>query len=51
MYEYAGTNQLGKKADIFKAVVWHSAFLARVVGAMTALQAFVPPFTLMVPKP
>jgi len=47
----AGTNQIGKEADIFKAVVWHSAFLACVVGAMTALQAFVPPFTLMVPKP
>ena len=47
----AGTNQIGKEADIFKAVVWHSAFLACVVGALTALQAFVPPFTLMVPKP
>jgi len=47
----AGTNQIGKEADIFKAVVWHSAFLACIVGALTALQAFVPPFTLMVPKP
>jgi L-lactate permease len=47
----AGTNQIGKEADIFKAVIWHSAFLACVVGALTALQAFVPPFTLMVPKP
>ncbi|MDB5313083.1 MAG: L-lactate permease [Gemmataceae bacterium] len=47
----AGTNQVGREADIFKAVVWHSVFLACVVGAMTALQAFVPPFTLMVPKP
>ena len=47
----AGTNQVGKEADIFKAVVWHSIFLACVVGAITALQAFVPPFTLMVPKP
>ena len=47
----AGTNQIGKEADIFKAVLWHSAFLACVVGALTALQAFVPPFTLMVPKP
>jgi lactate permease len=47
----AGTNQIGKEADIFKAVVWHSVFLASVVGAMTALQAFVAPFTLMVPKP
>ena len=47
----AGTNQIGKEADIFKAVVWHSVFLASVVGAIAALQAFVPPFTLMVPKP
>jgi lactate permease len=47
----AGTNQLGKEADIFKAVIWHSVFLAAVVGALTALQAFVPPFTRMVPHP
>jgi lactate permease len=47
----AGTNQIGKEADIFKAVIWHSIFLACIVGAMTALQAFVPPFTAMVPKP
>ena len=47
----AGTNQLGKEADIFKAVIWHSVFLACVVGALTALQAFVPPFTRMVPHP
>ena len=45
----AGTNQIGKEADIFKAVIWHSVFLASVVGLMTAVQAFVPPFTLMVP--
>ena len=46
----AGTNQVGKEADIFKAVIWHSVLLASIVGLMTALQAFVPPFTLMVPK-
>ncbi|HEY1192129.1 MAG TPA: L-lactate permease [Gemmata sp.] len=46
----AGTNQVGKEADIFKAVIWHSVLLACIVGLMTALQAFVPPFTLMVPK-
>ncbi len=45
----AGTHQVGKEADIFKAVIWHSVFLASVVGGMTALQAFVPPFTRMVP--
>lgn len=47
----AGTNQIGREADIFKAVIWHSVFLACVVGALTALQAFVPPFTHMVPEP
>jgi lactate permease len=46
----AGTNQVGKEADIFKAVIWHSIFLASVVGAMTALQAFLYPFTRMVPQ-
>jgi len=46
----AGTNQVGKEADIFKAVVWHSILLASVVGLMTLLQAYVPPFTLMVPR-
>jgi lactate permease len=47
----AGTNQIGKEADIFKAVIWHSIFLASIVGAMTVLQAYVPPFTRMVPEP
>ena len=47
----AGTNQIGREADIFKAVVWHSVFLACIVGLLTALQAYVPPFTLMVPSP
>ncbi len=46
----AGTNQVGKEADIFKAVVWHSILLASIVGLLTLLQAYVPPFTLMVPK-
>jgi lactate permease len=46
----AGTNQVGKEADIFKSVIKHSFLLACIVGLMTALQAFVPPFTLMVPK-
>jgi len=47
----AGTNQIGREADLFKAVIWHSIFLACVVGALTALQAYVPPFTRMVPEP
>jgi lactate permease len=45
----AATNQLGKEADIFKAVVWHSILLAATVGVITLLQAYVAPFTLMVP--
>jgi lactate permease len=47
----AATNQLGREADIFKAVVWHSIFLAVVVGLMTLLQAYVYPFTRLVPTP
>ena len=47
----AATHQLGKEADIFKAVVWHSIMLASIVGLMTLLQAYVFPFTLMVPSP
>lgn len=47
----AATHQLGKEADIFKAVLWHSILLASVVGLMTLLQAYVYPFTRMVPSP
>ena len=47
----AATHQLGKEADIFKAVFWHSLFLACVVGLITLLQAYVAPFTSMVPRP
>jgi lactate permease len=46
----AATNQLGKEADIFKAVVWHSIFLASVIGLMTLLQAYILPFTGLVPR-
>ncbi|QVL31807.1 L-lactate permease [Telmatocola sphagniphila] len=46
----AGTHQLGKEADIFKKVIWHSIILGSIVGLMTMLQAYVYPFTLMVPK-
>src|SRR5207253_451343 len=45
----AATHQIGKEADIFKAVVWHSIILAAIVGLLTLLQAYVYPFTLMVP--
>ncbi|HEV8061141.1 MAG TPA: L-lactate permease, partial [Gemmataceae bacterium] len=47
----AATHQIGREADIFKAVIWHSAILAAVVGLMTLVQAYVPPFTLLVPHP
>jgi lactate permease len=46
----AATDQIGREADIFKAVVWHSIVLAVVVGLLTLLQAYVAPFTAMVPK-
>ena len=45
----AGTNQIGREGQIFKLVLWHSIFLASVVGIMTLLQAYLYPFTLMVP--
>jgi lactate permease len=47
----AATHQIGKEADIFKAVVWHSIILASIVGILTLLQAYVHPFTRMVPGP
>jgi len=45
----AATNRLGTEADIFKWVVWHSVILASIVGLIVLLQAYVWPFTLMVP--
>jgi L-lactate permease len=45
----AATHQLGREADIFKAVVWHSILLASIVGIITLLQAYVHPFTALVP--
>jgi len=47
----AATNQIGREADIFKAVLWHSLILASIVGLLVLLQAYVPPFTLLVPRP
>jgi len=46
----AATHQLGKEADIFKAVIWHSIVLASIIGAMTLLQAYTP-LSVMVPHP
>jgi lactate permease len=45
----AATDQIGKEADIFKAVFWHSILLATIVGLLTLLQAYVYPFTRLVP--
>jgi L-lactate transport len=45
----AATNQLGREADIFKAVLWHSIFLASLVGLLCLVQAYVAPFTGLVP--
>jgi lactate permease len=45
----AATYQVGREADIFKAVVWHSIILASLVGLITLLQAYVMPFTRMIP--
>jgi lactate permease len=46
----AATNQLGREADIFKAVIWHSILLASIVGLMTLAQAYIEFFTRMVPR-
>src|SRR5262249_59628246 len=45
----AATHQIGREADIFKAVVWHSIILAAIVGGIVLLQAYVFPFTMLVP--
>jgi lactate permease len=47
----AATNQLGREADIFKAVIWHSIILACVVGALTLAQAYLPALAHLVPRP
>jgi lactate permease len=46
----AATDQVGSEADIFKAVIWHSVVLASIIGVLVLLQAYVFPFTLMVPQ-
>jgi lactate permease len=47
----AATHQIGREADLFKAVIWHSIILASIIGLMTLLQAYVYPLTGMVPVP
>ncbi len=44
------TNQVGREADIFRAVIWHSIFLASIVGLITMLQAYMPYLTYLVPS-
>ncbi len=46
----AATEQPGTEADIFKFVLPHSILLASIIGILVLLQAYVYPFTLMVPK-
>lgn len=47
----AATHQIGREADIFKAVIWHSFLLASIVGLITLLNAYVWPWTQFVPHP
>jgi lactate permease len=44
------TNYYGKEGEILRFVFWHSIVLACLVGVLVFLQAYVWPFTLMVPK-
>ncbi len=44
------TNYYGKEGEILRFVFWHSLVLACLVGVLVFLQAYVWPFTLMVPK-
>jgi L-lactate transport len=46
----AATEKVGTEADIFKFVIRHSIALAAIVGLIVMLQAYVYPFTLLVPK-
>jgi L-lactate transport len=46
----AATERVGTEADIFKFVIWHSVALAAIVGLIVLLQAYVYPFTAMVPR-
>jgi lactate permease len=46
----AATERVGTEADIFRFVVWHSIVLAAIMGIIVLLQAYVYPFTTMVPR-
>jgi lactate permease len=47
----AATDQVGREADIFRAVIWHSVVLASLIGLLTLGQVYLTPLTLMVPAP
>jgi lactate permease len=42
------TNWFGHEGTILRYVFWHSVVLASLVGLVVTLQAYVPPFTLLV---
>ncbi len=43
------TRWYGHEGDILRYVFWHSLVLAALVGVLVLLQAYVPPFTHLVP--
>ncbi len=45
----AATDQVGREAAIFKAVLWHSITLAALVGLLTLAQAYIPLLSRMIP--
>jgi lactate permease len=45
------THQVGKEAEIFKAVIKHSVALACLVGAIVMFYAFVAPSLIPPPSP
>jgi lactate permease len=47
----AATDQVGREADIFRAVIWHSIVLASLMGLLTVGQAYLLPLSRMVPAP
>jgi lactate permease len=44
------TNYIGKEGVILRYVFWHSLSLAALIGVFVMLQAYVYPFTQMVPQ-
>ena len=44
------TNWYGHEGSILRSVFWHSIALAVLMGLLVLLQAYVPPFTQMVPR-